>query len=98
MHQACVLMAELLRSAFVKTHSGVWQDITDRYAACVLPQVHNDLKTKNILLSEHYETAKIGAPVHLCASCRMATVCVLPIIAPFQEFTLSKYCSACWAE
>ncbi len=25
-------------------------------------QVHNDLKTKNILLSKGYETAKIGAP------------------------------------
>ena len=41
--------------------------------ARVLPQVHNDLKTKNILLSNNYETAKIGAPVTLCASMRRGT-------------------------
>ena len=34
---------------------------------CAL-QVHNDLKTKNILLSDSYEAAKIGAPqCCLCA-------------------------------
>ena len=33
-------------------------------------QVHNDLKTKNILLSDDFEVAKIGA--HTPCSCRLA--------------------------
>ena len=34
-------------------------------------QVHNDLKTKNILLSENYEAAKIGAHICFCGASNM---------------------------
>ena len=92
-------VAELLQnsSSSSSAHSGVGQMLllAKRVRAGELAQVHNDLKTKNILLSEQYETAKIGAPVDTCATCGMATVCLLPIVLPFEVCILSKYCSAC---
>ena len=61
--------------------------------ACVLPQVHNDLKTKHILLSEAYETAKIGALMALCTSCGMAIgLLAAPSIVTLEQLPLTLKC------